>query len=390
MQPPALGQAGLWLLMQQMQVHLCTFYRQEELANQARRGRRRVEAFPTRTRGFRQGASRAAGSFVQLRPAIIRARNSWIGSHVVPRSSNAARGQRQMRSARLLLKRICWRDRSLRAAFARGSLCSAGAFEIRCFARRRPDKSQQEHGLRRRCDSTHRSAAGIRNTGEATPERTMIERVQCGSIERGGSNLFNGGKAASPAGTEQKLAIAREVVEPALCTVEGGGLVDLRRKCDSALIRKAKLFAATCRRPWPFVVSLQRSDASAPQGGRSCVASSSSMTTFIPALRYASGLSGGLRVAIADGGRDGLGSARTMNVRPDDRRYLHAEHARLRIDQDISAAARPTPPADRHFRLRFFRPRKRTIPVAYDGAQPRRDEVSAQAFPADDAAQRDR
>jgi len=57
-------------------------------------------------------------------------------------------------------------------------------------------------------------------------------------------------RGAARARTWQKFAIRwRGVVEPDLYTVEGRQTVDLRQKCGSALIRKAKLPARSCGRP---------------------------------------------------------------------------------------------------------------------------------------------
>ena len=60
---------------------------------------------------------------------------------------------------------------------------------------------------------------------------------------------------ASRAGTEQKFAVrCHGVVEPALYTVEGRQAGDLRQKCGSALIRKAKL---PCAIVWKAVLFWQ-------------------------------------------------------------------------------------------------------------------------------------
>ena len=77
------------------------------------------------------------------------------------------------------------------------------------------------------------------------------------------------------------------------------------------------------------------------------------------------------------------------HVRSDDRRRLHAEHARFRVDQGISQP-RADRPADCDLRLRFFHSRDGRSRLLQDGARPRRDAVPAQAVPAGDAARRDR
>ena len=71
--------------------------------------------------------------------------------------------------------------------------------------------------------------------------------------------------------------------------------------------------------------------------------------------------------------------ARRRHVRPDDRRYLHAEHARFRIDQDISPA-RPDGPADRNFRLCLLRARNGKSCLPQNGSQPRRTRCLRKPF----------
>jgi len=64
------------------------------------------------------------------------------------------------------------------------------------------------------------------------------------------ASRVNGG--AARAGTGHGFPVRRgEVVEPTLYTVEGRQAGDLRQKCGSALIRKAKLPARSCGRS-PF------------------------------------------------------------------------------------------------------------------------------------------
>ena len=79
----------------------------------------------------------------------------------------------------------------------------------------------------------------------------------------------------------------RQLSNPTLYTVEGRQAGDLRQKCGSALIRKAKLPARSCGRPCLLAGTADRPhlSASAPQGGGSCVASWSSMTTGTLAWR---------------------------------------------------------------------------------------------------------
>jgi CheY-like chemotaxis protein len=50
----------------------------------------------------------------------------------------------------------------------------------------------------------------------------------------------------------------------------------------------------------------------------------------------------GFRGSITDGGASGLAALNDAHLRPDDRRYIRAAYARLRIDQDT-----PSPRADR-------------------------------------------
>ena len=97
----------------------------------------------------------------------------------------------------------------------------------------------------------------------------------------------------------------------------------------------------------------------------------------------------GFKVAIADGGIAGLVRARQFDVRSDDRRYLHAWHARFRIDQSISQS-RPRGTADRDFRIRFLQPGDFQPRLPENGAQARRDTLPAQALQANHIAQCDR
>ena len=82
--------------------------------------------------------------------------------------------------------------------------------------------------------------------------RNDRESTMPACTERGRSNLAGQRwHGASRAGDRAKNSQSdgAGVVEPALYTVEGRQTVDLRQKCDSALIRKAKLPARSCGRP---------------------------------------------------------------------------------------------------------------------------------------------
>jgi hypothetical protein len=164
------------------------------------------------------------------------------------------RGQRQVRRARL------YRETHLLAADRRalhqpGQLMPAGIFEMRCFARRRPDNPQRRRRPRRRCDGRIGQRRSVVRCGQGDANartRNDRENTMPACTERGRSNLAGQRwHGASRAGDRAKNSQSdgAGVVEPALYTVEGRQTVDLRQKCNSALIRKAKLPARSCGRP---------------------------------------------------------------------------------------------------------------------------------------------
>ena len=219
------------------------------------------------------------------RSSIIRARNSRISGRVCP-NSNAARAMTGATSA-ALPRGTFVRSRSPRVASPGAAHAVHGVFEMRCFARRRPDNPQRRRRPRRRSDGR---LGQRRRCGQATrtPQRAMTERAQCLHRTRRSNLLGQRWHGGARAGTEQKFAVRWcGVVEPALYTVEGRQTGDLRQKCGSALIRKAKLPARSCGRPCLLAGTADRPhlSASAPQGGGSCVASWSSMTTGTLAWR---------------------------------------------------------------------------------------------------------
>ena len=98
----------------------------------------------------------------------------------------------------------------------------------------------------------------FRDTGSATrtPEPVTIDEgaMPLASTAADRTSRVNDGTALSRAGTEYKFPVRwRQVVEPALYTVEGRQTGDLPQKCGSALIRKAKLPARSCGRSSLFL-----------------------------------------------------------------------------------------------------------------------------------------
>jgi CheY-like chemotaxis protein len=93
----------------------------------------------------------------------------------------------------------------------------------------------------------------------------------------------------------------------------------------------------------------------------------------------------GFKVTVADRSH----RAKQLNVRPDDRRYLHAQYARLRIDQGVSQS-RAHGAADRDFRIRILRSGGIQPRLPENGAQAWRDAVLAQTIQANHIARCDR
>lgn len=91
------------------------------------------------------------------------------------------------------------------------------------------------------------------------------------------------------------------------------------------------------------------------------------------------------RVSITDGGASGLAALNDAHLGPDDRRYVHAAYARLRIDQDIQS-----PRADRavdcDLGVRLCQPRFAGAEFSAHGARPRCPALPAQAVHAGGAA----
>ena len=231
-----------------MQV-IFTFYRQEEMANDAR-GRRRVGpsrgAAPSagcpRGRQLFVGRDHPCEEFLDRRPALpsvkSRAGNDSATRAALPRDAFA-------------------RSRSPRVASAGAAHAVPGVFEMRCFARRRPDNPQRRRGPRRRCDGRIGQRRSVVRCGQGDANaRTHNDREGTMPLASNAADrtlLGQRWRARRRAGTEQKFAVRqRGVVEPALYTVEGRQTGDLRQKCGSALIRKAKLPARSCGRPCLF------------------------------------------------------------------------------------------------------------------------------------------
>ncbi|MET3841896.1 hypothetical protein ABIE49_003974 [Bradyrhizobium sp. OAE829] len=97
----------------------------------------------------------------------------------------------------------------------------------------------------------------------------------------------------------------------------------------------------------------------------------------------------GFRVAIADGGPNGLAALDDATF---DLMIVDVFMPNMRgfeRDQDISPA-RPDSTVDRNFRLRVLRPGNGQCCLPKNGSQPRCDQVPPQTVPASDIAQRDR
>lgn len=200
------------------------------------------------------------------------------------RRSNAARAMAGAASA-ALPRDACARSRSPRVASAEVAHAVPCVFEMRCFARRWPDNPQRRRRPPRRCDGRigqrrsvvkHRRGCFEMRAGRRerhNPQRSRARNAAC--IERGRSNPQGVSGGASRARTEQKLVVRwRGMVEPALYTVEGRQTGDLRQKCGSALIRKAKLPARSCgSRPFWQGWLTRRIERRRHEGGGSCVAS---------------------------------------------------------------------------------------------------------------------
>lgn len=90
----------------------------------------------------------------------------------------------------------------------------------------------------------------------------------------------------------------------------------------------------------------------------------------------------GFRISIADGGANGLAALDNATF-VDDRRRLHARHARLRIDQEIPRSG-TRGAVDRDFRLCLLRPRDVRSRLPEAGTKTWCDAMPAQAFQASD------
>jgi hypothetical protein len=122
------------------------------------------------------------------------------------------------------------RSRSPGAVSAWVAHAVPGVFEMRCFARRRRSVVRWGRATRR-----HNAPCRLHRTRQVEPA------------------WVSDGAARRVPGTGQEfVARWRGVVEPALYTVEGRQTGDLRQKCGSALIRKAKLPARIVWKAVPF------------------------------------------------------------------------------------------------------------------------------------------
>ena len=219
-----------------MQDDPCIFYWQEKLANgrtqSAPRSGRTIkphykEVPPRAVAGearplkrMRRDRDRGA------RTPIIRVRNSWIGGRAVVQ---IPRGQRQARQVRLDRVRRIFTQQIAGRSINRG-----GSYRARCF-----------RNGRRRLESEPTTAAV---PARRWPHCRSVVGHRLGGCGQGGSNVSRQRRyGPSHAGTGHKFTARwRKVVELALYTVEGRQAADLRQKCGSALIRKAKLPSRSC------------------------------------------------------------------------------------------------------------------------------------------------
>jgi len=112
-------------------------------------------------------------------------------------------------------------------------------------------------------------------------------------------------------------------------------------------------------------------------------------TIRISASRFGRGSSGmALRSRSADGGAAGLIALNSSTFDLMIVRYLHAQYARLRIDQGVSQS-RANGPADRDSGYAFSSPEVSQPRLPENGAQAWRDAVPAQTIQANHIARRD-
>jgi hypothetical protein len=149
---------------------------------------------------------------------------------------------------------------------------------MRCFARRRPGNPQRQRRPRGGAATVASVSAGLsreRTAGANATTRSDRESTMplASNAADRTSGVSDGAARRVPRPSRNSRSEGR-MVEPALYTVEGRQAADLRQKCDSALIRKAKLPARSCGRPsfwqgWPT----RRIGRPRHEGGGSCVAS---------------------------------------------------------------------------------------------------------------------
>jgi len=198
----------------QMQVHLCTFYRQEELANRRTR--------PAPRRGLPEAQAASAGC---LAGGSYSSHLSWSSVRGIPgsaavlcRSSNAARATTDAKRA-ALLKRICSQQIAARCIgpgqlmpcrrFRNALLCSTAArqsattTEAAAAQRRSPwSAPEMRAGDANATTRNDRESAMLASNAQIEPPRsTMARRVVCrdrakirGSMARGcGTGLIHCG-----------------------------------------------------------------------------------------------------------------------------------------------------------------------------------------------------
>ena len=177
--------------------------------------------------------------------SIIRARNSWIGGRALPshksRAGNDRRDERGSTGCDAFARSISPGVASTGAAHA-----VPGAFEICVLEMGGFRNAPLGGGSTIRVDDDG-GRAGMRagRCERQSPQQSRGHHAAC--IDRGRPRVSRQRRhGASRAASAKFRARWRWVVEPTLYTVEGRQAGDLRQKCGSALICKAKPPARSC------------------------------------------------------------------------------------------------------------------------------------------------
>ena len=204
-----------------------------------------------------------AGEAVLLK--CMRARRSSVrgipgSAAVLCRRTNPAR-QQQARQARLdRVRRICAQQIAGRS-INRGCSCRARCFRCALSLGPTPRRRGRAGATMLALVSPGPSwstAEAVSRCGQsdAKPSPQPSSRAQCRlhrtAVDRT-SHVNDGTARRAPGPSINSPVRWRQVVEPALYTVEGRQAGDLRQKCGSALIRKAKLPVAIVWKVVPFL-----------------------------------------------------------------------------------------------------------------------------------------